>query len=150
MIRVLYQSEFFLANVEFEFLFCFEMCFDFICIQIHGDVVFYKKHSFIMFHMFNSSQDILFIALSIGVIWITVMLCWLLYQAARFLKNANDIIENVSKKIELMSTAIDFIKTKIDGMAKNMGVVSGLISKIVEKMVAHSFEKKLKDEGKEK
>ncbi|MCF6276753.1 MAG: hypothetical protein L3J07_02800 [Candidatus Magasanikbacteria bacterium] len=85
--------------------------------------------------MFESSQDFLYIVLSLSILWFTVFLCWLLYQAARVLKNANRIIESITEKVELMTDAINMIKDRVDGLSKNMGVVSGTLTKLVEKFV---------------
>ncbi len=89
--------------------------------------------------MLNTSQDLLYIVLSLCIIWFTVFLCWLLYQAARTLKNANKIIENVSDKLELITDAVTFIKGKVDHLSSGMGMVSGMITTLVEKFVVNKL-----------
>ena len=102
--------------------------------------------------MFENSQDLLFIVLSLAILWFTVFLCWLLYQAARVLKNANDIIENVSQKLELLVGAIDFIKEKVEKLSSSMGIMNAMVGGLLEKFVVNKLTQKLEDKisGKKK
>ncbi len=100
--------------------------------------------------MFNTSQDLLYIVLSLCIVWFTVFLCWLLYQAARTLKNANKIIENVSNKLELISDAVTFMKGKVDHLSSGMGMVSGMITTLVEKFVVNKLSSTLEKRSAEK
>ena len=97
--------------------------------------------------MFNTSQDLLYIALAFCILWFTVFLCWLLYQAARFLKNANDIVENLSNKLELIADAVEFIRSKVDKATDHMGAVSSFVSGTVGKLMmnklSNALEKKV-------
>lgn len=94
----------------------------------------------------TSSQDILYIVLSICIVWFTVFLCWLLYQAARVLRNANKVVEGLMHQLELISSAVDFIRKKVDGLSSSMGVVSSLASSLVEKYVVGKLAKKLDED----
>ncbi len=98
----------------------------------------------------QSSQDLLYIVLSLCVLWFTVFLCWLLYQAARVLRNANRIIEGLTRKLELISEAVEFIKRRVDGLSSNMGVVSSLASGLMEKYVVGKLTKKFSEKIEEK
>ncbi len=93
----------------------------------------------------TSSQDILYIVLSICVLWFTVFLCWLLYQAARVLRNANKVVETLLHKLELISEAVDFIRRKVDGLSSSMGVVSSIASGLMEKYVLGKLNKKFEE-----
>lgn len=93
----------------------------------------------------TSSQDLLYIVLSICVLWFTVFLCWLLYQAGRVLRNANRVIETLTHKLELISEAVDFIRRKVDGLSSSMGVVSSIASGLMEKYVLGKLTKKFED-----
>lgn len=92
-----------------------------------------------------STKDILYIVLSLCVVWFTVFLCWLLYQAARVLRNANRIIEGLTNKLELISEAVDFIRKKVDGLSSNMGIVSSLASGMMERFVVGKIAKKFEE-----
>jgi uncharacterized protein YoxC len=91
----------------------------------------------------ESSLDVLYIVLSLAVLWFTVFLCWLLYQAARVLKNANDIIENVNRKLEIVVDAVEFMREKVDKMSSHMNIVSRLASTLVEKVVLGPLSSKM-------
>ena len=94
---------------------------------------------------FESSQDLLYIVLSLCILWFTVFLCWLLYQAARVLKNANDIIENLTQKLELIADAVEFMRKKMDNVAGHMGVVSKVATGLVDRFVLGKLADKLEE-----
>lgn len=100
--------------------------------------------------MLENSKDILYIVLSLSILWFTVFLCWLLYQAARVLKNANEIIENLTNKLELITDAVSFIRGKVDHLSSSMGTVSGMVTSLVEKFLVNKFSEKLEDRVKKK
>lgn len=95
--------------------------------------------------LLESSLDLLYIVLSLAVLWFTIFLCWLMYQAARVLKNANDIIENVNRKLEVVVDAVEFIRGKVDKMSSHMNIVSKLASTVVDKVVLGPLSSKLDD-----
>ncbi len=92
--------------------------------------------------MSYTSQDLLLIVLSLCILWFTVFLCWLLYQAGRVLRNANRIIENVTAKLELIVDAVHFIKERMEGLSSSMGMIGGMVGKMVEKRVSSALEKR--------
>ena len=96
-------------------------------------------------HIFENSQDLLYIILLFCVLWLTVFLCWLLYQASRVLRNANFIIENLTHKLELITEAVEFIKHKVDNVSSHMGVVSSTVAGLVEKFVVNKLSQKLEE-----
>ena len=96
--------------------------------------------------MFQTSQDIFYIVLSLSVLWFTVFLCWLLYQAARILRNANKIIENVTNKLEIITEAVEFIREKVDGVSSKMGFMSTMIAGLIEKLIVHKMQASMEDE----
>lgn len=107
--------------------------------------------SFIYFaYMFSSSQDLLYIILSLSILWFTVFLCWLLYQAARVLKNANEIIEDLTQKLELIGNAIDFIGKKIEGISSSAGVVSKMMTGLVERFIIGKLSSSLEERAEKK
>ncbi|MFZ2189990.1 MAG: hypothetical protein WA057_00235 [Candidatus Magasanikiibacteriota bacterium] len=95
--------------------------------------------------MLETSQDLLYIVLSLSILWFTVFLCWLLYQAARVLRNINKITESVIQKLEMIADAVGFIREKVDSLSGKMGMVSGLLTGLVEKFVVGKISEKLED-----
>lgn len=95
--------------------------------------------------MFETSQDLLYVVLSLSLIWFTVFLCWLLYQAARALRNINTIVETLTEKLELITDAVEFIRKKVDNMSGHMGAVSSVASSLIEKFVLGKVSDKLEE-----
>lgn len=95
--------------------------------------------------MFESSKDLLFVVLSLSIFWFTIFLCWLLYQAARTLRNINRIAELLTEKLELISDAVTFMRDKVDHLSSKMGVVSSMLSGLVEKFIVGKIADKLDD-----
>ncbi|HRH23845.1 MAG TPA: hypothetical protein PK295_04420 [Candidatus Magasanikbacteria bacterium] len=93
--------------------------------------------------MFETSRDLLYVVLSLAIIWFTVFLCWLMYQAGRTLRNVNRIVESALEKMEMISTAVEFIRKKVDGMSSHLGAVSGIASGLFEKFVVSKLSDKL-------
>ncbi|MFA6427079.1 MAG: hypothetical protein WCW16_01365 [Candidatus Magasanikbacteria bacterium] len=100
--------------------------------------------------MFETSKDLLYVVLSLSILWFTVFLCWLLYQAARTLRNINRITEILTNKLELISDAVEFIRKKVDSLTGHMGMVSGVLGQIVEKYVVGKLSSKLDERGEKK
>ena len=96
-------------------------------------------------HMFESSQDLLYVVLSLCILWFTVFLCWLIYQAARVLGNANKIVESLMQKLELITEAVEFMRRKMEKMSGHMGIVSKLASGVVDKFVLGKISDKLEE-----
>ena len=95
--------------------------------------------------MFETSKDLLFVVLSLSIFWFTIFLCWLLYQAARTLRNINRIAELLTEKLELISDAVTFMRDKVDHLSSKMGVVSSMLSGLVEKFIVGKLADKLDD-----
>ncbi|MFA7315001.1 MAG: hypothetical protein WC025_03715 [Candidatus Magasanikbacteria bacterium] len=95
--------------------------------------------------MFETSKDLLFVVLSLSIFWFTIFLCWLLYQAARTLRNINKITEMLTEKLELISEAVTFMRDKVDHLSSKMGVVSSMLSGLVEKFIVGKLADKLGD-----
>lgn len=100
--------------------------------------------------MFDSTRDLLYIVLSLSILWFTVFLCWVLYQAARALKNFNEIIESVTDKLEMISDAVEFIRDKVDNITGKMGIVSTVATGLIEKFVVGKISDKLEDRKEKK
>ena len=95
--------------------------------------------------MFETSKDLLFVVLSLSIFWFTIFLCWLLYQAARTLRNINRIAEILTEKLELISDAVTFMRDRVDHLSSKMGVVSSMLSGLVEKFIVGKVADKLDD-----
>ena len=85
----------------------------------------------------ESSKDILYIVLSVCVLWATVFLCWMLYYVMKILKNTSQIIEEFRVRLETISTIISSIQNKIDNISGIMNLFTegfgGMVRKVVTK-----------------
>jgi len=96
-------------------------------------------------YLLQDSQDLLYIVLSLSVLWFTIFLCWLLYQAARVLRNANNIIENVTEKLELIAEAVQYIRDKVEHLTSGAGVVTKMVGGLAEKYIVNKLSGNLDD-----
>ena len=108
----------------------------------------YKEHLFAVIKMwysiyifffsmpFSTSQDLLYVATSVSVLWLTIFLCWLLYQAARVLQNTNRVMDNINKKAEIIIDAVEFVRKKVDGVSDRFGSLAGIVSMVLERFIA--------------
>lgn len=106
-------------------------------------------HNYFIF-MLSSSQDILYIVLSLCLLWFTVFLCWLLYQAARVLRNANRMVENILQKLELIAEAMRFMRERVDRLTGSVSSITGMVANLVEKMVVGTIAKKMDERAKKR
>lgn len=93
--------------------------------------------------MFSSGQDLLYIVLSLCILWFTIFLCWLLYQAARVLRNANRMVEHALQKLELIADAMKFVRERVEKITGSMGTITNLVANLVEKLVVGTIAKKM-------
>lgn len=96
--------------------------------------------------MDGNTRDLLYIVLSICIVWFTVFLCWLLYQAARVLRNANRIVENITDKLELITNAVEYMRDRMEHISTNMGSMGRLVTNIVERFIIGKLQDRF-DEG---
>jgi len=54
-------------------------------------------------------------------------------------------MEQLSHKLELITDAIEFIRKKVDNVSTHMGVVSGMLSGLVEKYVVGKLTSKFEE-----
>ncbi|HPA25990.1 MAG TPA: hypothetical protein PLK76_04510 [bacterium] len=81
--------------------------------------------------MLNTSKDLLFVVLSICIIWLTVFMCWLLYYFISIIGGVKKIIKNLEDKIEKIDNLLSLIKEKIEHSTSYLTLMVDGISKIV-------------------
>ena len=85
----------------------------------------------------ESSKDILFLVISLCVLWVTVFLCWMLYYVMRLLRNANQIVEEFRIRLQALTDTINYIRGKVEHISGLMTMASdgvgGLVKKVVSK-----------------
>ncbi|MEK7623273.1 MAG: hypothetical protein AAB408_01200 [Patescibacteria group bacterium] len=100
--------------------------------------------------MLSSSQDLLYIVLSLSILWFTIFLCWLLYQAGATLRNVNRMVEHLLHKLELIADAMHFIRGKVDNVSGSLLGISGMIARLVEKMIVGTLTDKLENRSRKR
>lgn len=101
--------------------------------------------------MFETSQDLFYVVLSLAILWFTVFLCWLLYQAARVLRNANNIIENITQKLELITDAVHTMREKMEKVSGVVGIMNTMVGGLAEKFLSDKlFGKKVAEKIKKR
>lgn len=101
--------------------------------------------------MFETSQDLFYVVLSLAILWFTVFLCWLLYQAARVLRNANNIIENITQKLELITDAVHTMREKMEKVSGVVGIMNTMVGGLAEKFLTDKlFGKKVAEKIKKR
>ena len=100
--------------------------------------------------MVSTGQDLLFIVLSLCILWFTVFLCWLLYQAARVLRNANLMVEHVLQKLEMIVDAMKFVRERVEKITGSLGTMTSLVANLVEKVVVGTIAKKMNERVKKR
>jgi len=87
-------------------------------------------------HMFTleSTQDLLYLVLSIAVIWVSAMVAWLLFETAVLLRNVNRIVRNIRMKMIAIEQAVEGMKGKLAAsagyialLAKGLGAVKNMM-----------------------
>lgn len=81
--------------------------------------------------MLETSKDLLYIVLSICIIWLTVFICWLLYYLITIVGGLRKIIKNTEDKIEKIDALLNLIKNKIENSASYLTLMVDGIAKIV-------------------
>lgn len=82
--------------------------------------------------MFDTSQDVLFLALALCAIGFTVFICILLLYLIKIIKNAHDVIKGVRKKLELVDDVLKTLKDRIEHSATYLGLLVEGVGKLVD------------------
>lgn len=82
--------------------------------------------------MFETSQDILYLTVSICVFVFTIFLVWIMYYAAQISKQSNEMITDFRDKMEELDESIHDIKDKVSASVDSLANVSSQVSNVVE------------------
>ncbi|GMU25778.1 hypothetical protein KJZ71_04615 [Patescibacteria group bacterium] len=72
----------------------------------------------------DSTRDLLYLVLAIGVIWIAAMLTWLLFEVALLLRNANRFVGDVRRKVSRIEDALTSMRGKLESSAGYLGILA--------------------------
>lgn len=91
------------------------------------------------------TQDLLYIVLSLSILWFTIFLCWLIYQAGRTLRNLNELVEYIGHKVDMAEDMFHFVEKRLETISGAMTTVTGLFGTLVEKFVVGALTRKLEE-----
>jgi hypothetical protein len=72
----------------------------------------------------SSTQDFMYLAIGIAVLWVGGMLCWALYELGRLLHQANETVEDARDKVKRVEAAVMGIKDKLESVVSYAGVIA--------------------------
>lgn len=101
--------------------------------------------------MFETSQDLLYIAIAVSVFGLAVFSCWAIFYLAMILKQVFKIIKEMQDRLHKIDELIKAFKDKIDHSASYLLLIGEGVKKLVE--VAKDYtgkeeKKKRKTKGK--
>lgn len=80
----------------------------------------------------ETSQDILYITVSVCTLVFTGFLCWVLFYLAHLLKQSNQITEELHAKMTEWAEAIDEIKEKVINTAATLSSLGDQVGRVVD------------------
>lgn len=72
----------------------------------------------------DSTLDLLYLVISVAVLWVAAMLTWLLFEAALAMRNANSMIKNIQKKVVWLEDTIAGIGERLESSASYFGAAA--------------------------
>jgi hypothetical protein len=81
--------------------------------------------------MFETSKDILNIALAIWTGVLTFFICWGIYYLVSIIRNVKEITDSVKDKLQKVDVIIDKIHDKIEKTSSNIGLLTEVIKRAI-------------------
>lgn len=82
--------------------------------------------------MLETSKDVLFLVIALGVLLFTIFICWVLFYLAMILKQTNQIITDFRKKVEDIDQLLATIKEKVIASTTSITVIAKGVAKLIE------------------
>ena len=95
--------------------------------------------------MFETSKDILNIALAAWTGILTIFICWGIYYLVSIVRNIKEITDGVKEKLQKVDAIIDKIHDKIEKTSSNIG----LLTEVIKRGIAAFMDWQKSDEGTE-
>lgn len=80
----------------------------------------------------ETSQDVLYITVSICTLVFTGFLCWVLFYLAHLLKQSNQITEELHGKIQDWTEAVDEIKERVMNTAATLSTLGDQVGRVID------------------
>ncbi|MDP3970770.1 MAG: hypothetical protein Q8P90_03645 [bacterium] len=82
--------------------------------------------------MLETSQDVLYITVSMSIAVFTFFLVWIMYYAAQISRQSNEMITDFREKMEELDETLNVIKEKVTTSVDSLSAVSEQVSYILE------------------
>jgi hypothetical protein len=73
---------------------------------------------------FESTLDLLYLIISIAVLWVAAMLTWVLFEVGLAMRNTNRIIKSVQQKVLWIESMINGIGEKLESSTAYLGTIA--------------------------
>jgi len=90
----------------------------------------------------NESKDLLYMAISLAVLLLTVFSCWAIYYLARILQQSFQIVKEMRDRLHKVDTVIDAVKEKIEHSASYLLLIGEGIKTLVGIMKSRGEKKR--------
>lgn len=82
--------------------------------------------------MLNTSQDLFYIVLSFGILWVALALGWVLWYVARIFHEFFVISKEIREKVEKIDTVVDLFRKKIENSSYHLTLLVEGVKKLLE------------------
>lgn len=81
--------------------------------------------------LFESSKDVLYLALAISVVVLTIFVVWLLAECALVLHRANRLIKEIQEKLRKIEAALTGIRDKLEHSAGHLSLLAAAAKQVI-------------------
>lgn len=100
--------------------------------------------------MLNTSQDVFYIVLAFGILWISLGLFWVLWYVGGILREFFTIIREVREKVQKIDSVLDLFRRKVENSGYHLTILSEGIRQLIDlykkRVSGRSRKSKNKDE----
>ncbi len=82
--------------------------------------------------MFETSQDIFYVAVAGSIALVAIFLCWTLYYTAMILRGVRSTLSRVTHIFEKVDALADYIREKLDSTSSYMGILLAGAKQVME------------------
>ena len=82
--------------------------------------------------MLDTSQDILYVTVSVCIGVFTVFLVWIMYYIAQISRQSNEMISDFRQKMEELDATMKALKEKVNDSVDSLASVSSQVGSILE------------------
>lgn len=93
--------------------------------------------------MISTSKDILYIVLSVAILWLTIFFCWLLYYFVAVMREVRGSMKDFRERMHRVDEAIRGIKEKFEHSVSIFAVMGEAVKQLVGYFVEKKKEKKV-------